>query len=436
MTIKYIWFLFDALMLSAYPMPLFASADPNDAAEAHNFYISDSDPIKNPAEAEYVSNIENTLYYLGAPKEVYGTFFSGIDYNNARGRLEPELNFLKYKSDHTDMAKALGYAKEAWVSTDTTVASMDGGHFRPELIDIALKYRFLSLGVDIGIGEKELTERFVLKYQRFESLDKFKEYCRRNKAAFNYSILRHLNAYILYRGIGIEKDPELADSLIKYPNDSGSWKSFYMGYLLPKDRELAVRILEKNAELDDLTDVWILTYLYDGYFDAADRNAERKAFWEKRKNELLEAAYQKAINWRKECIENYDPAYLDNFPQRIPDKHSGKSSTRYNYDGLNPAILALKAYGADKFGIATDPIELQVLFRKNPLEDRQKAEEINQKLMTLNDPLLYFYIGKDLYGGNKYNIYLQELALAYIKKAAEMKLRAAEYFLEKHFGIN
>lgn len=108
-----------------------------------------------------------------------------------------------------------------------------------------------------------------------------------------------LYAYMLYHGIGVKKDKDKCDAILKYAIYNECWKNFYCGWFVPRDFDFAIYCLELADNISP--DLWVgkdpkddfrqniiftpaqtLADIYSGKYNPEHTNQEKALFWKNR----------------------------------------------------------------------------------------------------------------------------------------------------------
>ncbi len=199
--------------------------------------------IKNDNQngAEYAMFL--SLYYLGFPKEIIGTFRILSNHSKNIFPVASTKALIK-RGKARDLDKAMYYAKKAESMIKYIVSD-----YAP-----IFKYResllFEKIGDEKEIEEffEELKEDYELKKQRFNEESTKLERLKTQNLTMYRSIVNSYHferyAYMYYRAYGgFEKDLEKAKYYASLTHIS-FWANFYTGYAFPLDPEFAIFLLE------------------------------------------------------------------------------------------------------------------------------------------------------------------------------------------------
>ncbi len=259
---------------------------------------------KNPLEyieAEFEKTkdwqraLEISLYYMGYPEEDIFFRFNwqklSDDFNDVPNDFE-----MRYNPQIKDAKLAYNWAKIASEGYKGERFYASGSPY----------YYFAYLSVE-GIGTKRSIDEFNKAYKHFIFWSKEPPYDR--------SEFGGIFAYTFFYGNDeIKKDTELSEKIIKkllFPKYT--WKNFYCGFMLPKDRAFAIYVLEcsvkRNASIDAYRHAYFLSEIYKGSYDPADKNDDKLKETESLKIKIIEDYFtEREEKLSKEIadFENYE----------------------------------------------------------------------------------------------------------------------------------
>ena len=239
--------------------------------------------VAEKAKDYQIYALELSLYYQGFSPNIVGAFDQYDEhYTPWRTYNEvPRGTDLKSHIKIRDAAKAFEYAEIAVESKDYLV-----------LKESNLANLFLN-----GIGIPKDVAKAIETLNEATFPPDFKPVKIEDRGT---SIPREIYApqiaYLYYKGMGVEKDVEKCNEILeKY--GVFAWRNFYSGYLVPKDFDFAIYILEQRNEF------WaagILSEIYSGKYLPEHANNEKAEHWRQIKNERMHAFYE----IKKEYYEN------------------------------------------------------------------------------------------------------------------------------------
>ncbi len=265
--------------------------------------FKDGDDLFSKIEA---TNLQKSLFYQGFfPEFFYETnFVIETDYT-------PKFNELVYNEDLCreikirDAKKAFEYAEKDYKK---------GKHEKSYLSSINLATLYIC-----GIGtEKNIQKALEILTADIEAVNKFYAGDGKRISIFEatvddianqlkrrvYVTISHyppLFAYLYYKGIGVEKDIEKCDAILKYEYKELAWRNFYTGYLVPKDFDFAIHCLGKMKH------IWAsqtLADIYSGKYSSKDIDKNKASHWKKITKGRFPEFYSGLIKKYKELIED------------------------------------------------------------------------------------------------------------------------------------
>lgn len=337
-------------------------------AEKAAYYANPVAYVEKLAPENSRRALELSLYYQGwAPEFVFFRFDKRIVPDLLAFPTKSEMRKMPNPPKMRDKQLALKWAK----------ISMEGGHYFVHTLEFC---NMAFLLYSENPTPQEIT-RFGELHNGFD-LDIFGDST--FTGSDNYGC-GGIYALAFRNGtMGFPRDIYRSDNIIKRSNHM-LWRNFYIGFLVPQDRDFAIYILSRSR---DFWDMQALADIYKGEFDPKDANKELADYWQKKADD----SKKEYIAWLKSPFKRW-PHYSGNMGWKLWNDYRNKME-KENPDIPRPEITDSydKKYNLIKFGAKRQAIKLPyyalsddiVFAESNPNYDRKRAEKILETI--LSDP--------------------------------------------------
>lgn len=180
-------------------------------------------------------------------------------------------------------------------------------------------------------------------------------------------------AYLMYSGISLEKDLKRASEIVSRKELLPYWIDFYLGYILPQNKDFALVILRENAKNKNLSALQNLCDIYAGLFNDGEKDEEKFKFYKSKYDEALREYKLKKFSERKKYLDE-NIKYLE----LLSKEDKAKDAVRDRYK----ITSCLKILSDEKIFLFKRNLNGEDVYIENPNRDTERFNKLLELLKS------------------------------------------------------